>query len=83
MEAFPDPGRLFKRSFRFQSSLFGDQREKLRGSCRESVASSRAHGKDSDTNGNSPFWVRACLHGGGGPQVGEITRLGGVTRFSI
>ena len=28
-----------------------------------------------------PF--RACLHGGGGPQVGEITRLGGVTRQSI
>ena len=28
--------------------------------------------------------LRACLHGGGGPQVGEvITRLGGVTRLSI
>ena len=27
--------------------------------------------------------VRACLHGGGGPQVGEVTRLGGVTRLSI
>ena len=26
--------------------------------------------------------VRACLHGGGGPQVGEVTRLGGVTRLS-
>ena len=26
------------------------------------------------------FWtLRACLHGGGGPQVGEITRLDGVT----
>ena len=23
--------------------------------------------------------LRACLHGGGGPQVGEVTRLGGVT----
>ena len=23
---------------------------------------------------------RACLHGGGGPQDGEVTRLGGVTR---
>ena len=22
---------------------------------------------------------RACLHGGGGPQVGEVTRSGGVT----
>ena len=22
--------------------------------------------------------LRACLHGGGGPQVGEVTRLGGV-----
>ena len=28
-----------------------------------------------------PF--RACLHGGGGPQVSEVTRLGGVTRLSI
>ena len=27
--------------------------------------------------------ARACLHGGGGPQVGEVTRLGGVTRLSI
>ena len=26
---------------------------------------------------------RACLHGGGGPQVGEVTRLGGVIRLSI
>ena len=26
---------------------------------------------------------RAFLHGGGGPQVGEVTRLGGVTRLSI
>ena len=27
--------------------------------------------------------VRACLHGGGGPQVSEVTRLAGVTRLSI
>ena len=27
--------------------------------------------------------IRACLDGGGGPQVGEVTRLGGVTRLSI
>ena len=26
---------------------------------------------------------RACLHGDGGPQVGEVTRLGGVTRLPI
>ena len=26
---------------------------------------------------------RACLNGGGGPQVGEVTRLGGVIRLSI
>ena len=26
--------------------------------------------------------IRACLHEGGGPQVGEVTRLGGVTRLS-
>ena len=25
----------------------------------------------------------ACLHEGGGPQVGEVTRLGGVTRLAI
>ena len=24
------------------------------------------------------LWLRACLHGGGGPQVGEVTRLSGV-----
>ena len=28
-------------------------------------------------------YVWACLHGGGGPQVGEVTRLGGVARLSI
>ena len=27
--------------------------------------------------------LRACLHGGGGPQVGEVTRLAGVTHLSI
>ena len=27
--------------------------------------------------------LRACLHGSGGPQVGEVSRLGGVTRLSI
>ena len=27
--------------------------------------------------------LRACLHGGGGPQVDEVTRLGGVTRLSM
>ena len=27
--------------------------------------------------------VRACLHGGGGPQVGEVTCFGGVTCLSI
>ena len=26
---------------------------------------------------------RACLHGSGGPRVGEVTPLGGVTRLSI
>ena len=24
--------------------------------------------------------LRACLHGSGGPQVGEVTRLGGVKK---
>ena len=28
-------------------------------------------------------FLRVCLHGGGGPQVGEVTRLGGVTHLSI
>ena len=34
---------------------------------------------------NSVFLLRlrACLHGGGGPQVGEVTRLVGVARPSI
>ena len=27
--------------------------------------------------------IRACLHGGGGPQVGGVTSLGGVTRLFI
>ena len=27
--------------------------------------------------------LRACLHGGGVPQIGEVTRLGGVARLSI
>ena len=26
--------------------------------------------------------LRACLHGGGGPQAGEVIRFGGVTRLS-
>ena len=29
------------------------------------------------------FQVRACLHGVGGPQVGEVTRLGWVIRLFI
>ena len=29
------------------------------------------------------MYIRASLHGGGGPQVGEVTRLGGVTGLSI
>jgi len=34
--------------------------------------------------GNLLNWfIMACLHGGEGPQVGEVTRLGGVTRLSI
>ena len=27
--------------------------------------------------------VRACLHGGGGPQVGEVTRLDVATRLTM
>ena len=37
--------------------------------------------------GNPPVHIishfRACLHGGGGPQVSEVTRLGEVTRLFI
>ena len=32
-------------------------------------------------NSTRPY-LRACVHRGGGPQVGEVTRLGGVTRLS-
>ena len=34
-----------------------------------------------ETSARLSFWpyFRACLHGVGGPQEGEITRLGGVT----
>ena len=39
-------------------------------------------GKQSDL-GKAQDRLRACLHGDGGPQVGEVTRLGGVTRLSI
>ena len=27
--------------------------------------------------------LKACLHGGGGPQVGEVTRFGGVTHPAV
>ena len=27
--------------------------------------------------------LRACLHRGGVPQIGEVTRLGGIIRLSI
>ena len=30
-----------------------------------------------------PDELRACSHGGGGPQVGEVLRLGGVTYLSV
>ena len=29
------------------------------------------------------YFSKGCLHGGGGPHVGEVTRSGGVTRPSI
>ena len=38
---------------------------------------------DVNENGKKRNWFRACLHGAGGPQIGEVTRLGGVTRLSI
>ena len=36
-----------------------------------------------DVGGESIWGFRACLHGGEGRLVGEVTRLGGVTRLSI
>ena len=37
-----------------------------------------------DLRGRAKFkQVRACLHGGGEPQVGEGTRLGAVARLSM
>ena len=33
--------------------------------------------------GTLGYSIRACLHGGGVPQVDEVTRLGGVTRLYI
>ena len=44
--------------------------------CNEKVHVSSAHV-------HRAFSLRACLHRGGGPQVGEVTRLCGVTRLSI
>ena len=35
------------------------------------------------SNKKNERFVRACLRRGGGPQVGEVTRLGGVTRLFI
>jgi len=33
--------------------------------------------------GEHNYGFGPVLHGGGGPQVGEVTRLGGVTGLSI
>ena len=32
---------------------------------------------------NALYCLKVCLHVGGGPQVSEVSRLGGVTRLSI
>ena len=32
-------------------------------------------------HGQVSVFVRACLHGGGGPQVGEVTRLAVVEKW--
>ena len=39
--------------------------------------------KNSSTDAVETSRLRAGLHGGGGPQVGEVTSVGGVTRLSI
>ena len=35
-------------------------------------------GEQCNSMRNLLVYIRACLHGGGGSQVGEVTRLGGV-----
>ena len=40
--------------------------------------------EEEDEDENEIFSIlRACLHGSRGPQIGEVTRIGGVTRLSI
>ena len=60
-------GRMFKENNLLIDLLARVTEEFYCGSNRESWANS----------------LRACLHGGEGPQIGEVTRLGGVTRLSI
>ena len=53
--------------------------------CKISLASFVLH-VTSPTPGPPPLCkqvLRAYLHGGGRPQVGEVTHLGGATRLSI
>ena len=44
-------------------------------------SSDRFFVKEIKIPGNASLWTR--LHGGKGPQVGEVTLLGGVARLSI
>ena len=49
-----------------------------------SIGSVSDDNSDGNKNGKkSKRFIRACLHGGGGPQVGEVTGLGWVIRLSI
>ena len=41
------------------------------------------HGKDGGKDFEVQRCLRACSHVGGGPQVDEVPRLGGVTNLSI
>ena len=56
--------------------------------CAKTVSKYRLYALVNNNNNNVvKEWkmvnFRACLYGGGGPHVGEVSRLGGVTRLSI
>ena len=56
---------------------------------KDELSKSLEQAKRFHSNGHTRYKIssrqrlRACLHGGGGPQVNEVTCLGGVTRLSI
>ena len=57
------------------------QRQQMQRRRRRQVFQSVLFVKGIKIPGNTSLWT--CLHGGGGPQVGEVTWLGGVARLTI